>query len=61
MSHFNGKRTGDEFMVRGLVFDPFFVFSFFKYKSRAEERGVQDHIDLIERQPVCDILPESFK
>ena len=54
MSNLRCDGTCNQLMMCRLIFDLFFIFSFFKIQPCAHEWCMKDHIDLIECQPIFD-------
>ena len=54
MSNLRCDGTCNQLMMCRLIFDLFFIFSFFKIQPCSHEWCMKDHIDLIECQPIFD-------
>ena len=61
VGHLHGFCACDKFIVRRLIFDLGRILAFFKDKTRAHKRQVQQHIDLVECDPVFNQILIVFK
>ena len=59
MSQLHGIRRSDQFIVSRLIFDGGLILPVGKPDSRAHKGQVHQHIDLVERDPVPHLIPET--
>ena len=61
MGQLHGPGAGDNLVVGSLVLDLLLVFTLLKENACAHEGHVQQHINLVEGQPVLHLLLESVE